>query len=94
MTPGAYMNNTQTQIAGTAFDGASGVAKVEVALSSDSAGGNGTWYNGTSFTVNLSSNTCGRARVSWSNLGRWRDLVGVEPSGVERKETITRSCCG
>ena len=69
VSPGAYMNNTQTQIAGTAYDGASGVAKVEVALSSDIAGGNGTWYNGTSFTVNLSSNTVWQSTSSWSNLG-------------------------
>ena len=70
VTPGAYMNNTQTQIAGDGVRrGVGGGEGLEVALSPDSAGGNGTWYNGTSFTVNLSSNTVWQSTSSWSNLG-------------------------
>ncbi len=68
-SPGAFMNASQTQIAGTAYDGVSGVSKVEIALSSDSAGGNGTWWNGTSFSVNLSSNTVWQSTTTSSSLG-------------------------
>ncbi|MCB4756877.1 MAG: Ig-like domain repeat protein, partial [Elusimicrobia bacterium] len=67
--PISYMSQGQSQIQGTAIDTPAGVAKVEVALSSDSAGGDGTWYNGTGFTVSLSSNTVWQATSTWANLG-------------------------
>src|SRR5437763_1678541 len=55
-------------ISGTAFDQVSGVSLIEVAISSDATGTGSSWYNGTSFTVAVTSNTIWQSTSSWSDL--------------------------
>ena len=75
VVPATYMNSGQTSITGTAIDNISGATLVEVALSSDSAGVAGSWYNGTGFTGNLGDANVWRSTNSWTDLGsgqvRW-----------------------
>ncbi|OVE77226.1 hypothetical protein BVX98_03255, partial [bacterium F11] len=51
--PTSFMNGSQTTINGTAEDNPSGITLVEIAISSDSGGVAGSWYNGVSFSGNL-----------------------------------------
>jgi hypothetical protein len=65
-SPSAFSNAAPLTISGTAVDSIAGVFKVEVAISSSATAGNGTWYNGTSFSVDLTSNTVWRTTSTWT----------------------------
>ncbi|OVE77370.1 hypothetical protein BVX98_02980, partial [bacterium F11] len=51
--PVNFMNSSQSTIEGTAEDAPAGIAFVEIAISSDSTGNPGAWWDGADFTANL-----------------------------------------